>query len=883
MALQRLQALSASAGSGKTFALVARYLSLLYLGADPNEILAITFTNKAAGEMRERLSDTLDRMPPEMAAEVAAMTDLDIEALQSRREEVRRRFLRADLKVMTIDRFIHQVLRKFCWYADVQSDFEVAKTPAADYFGEYLQRLEERDYADLLDFAKFEAQKRGALVDFFELLYEKDRELPDEWHRPEPYDAREVMKWAEKLQDHFLKTPISDRAKKAMTNASPEEIATRSWLERESLDYREFAKGYIPEADVWLAELKRAMADYYRRKERFFLGRIRRLYRLYRDSRIARMKRTGRLHFKDIEHLVYDLLQNPDFTDFLYFRLDAKIGHILFDEFQDTSVTQYKIFEPIITEIAAADTGRTFFYVGDVKQSIYRFRGGRKELFDYVAKKFRIPVGYLAVNYRSREKIVSFVNRTFDYVKPPQKAHKSGGYVEVDESADPLEGAAAALARLFEAGIADEEIAVLVHDNKEILSVGDMITERFGRPVATHKRAKVAEQPSAKALIAWMRLIADLHHGRRGDLHRLEFLTLIGRPYDPAYRPDVKPGRPAAMLKTAMDRYGLQDEAAMKLLEFAIPLHDLTEFVYEAARYEEELPPKEVKGVNVLTIHKSKGLEFEHVIVLDRLGKKGADRSPLLFDYEGIELRRLWMRFKKREAVDPEYAEVVEKERRLGLEDAKNRAYVAFTRAKRSLFVIKKPKNSFFDFLDLHPTREGEFPAADRSAPPAATPRPLTCRYENYGRQEVPATLETYRANDFEAIYLGQGVHYLFETDDEDAFLNRFGHLCDVEKARDLYRAGKSNMAYLMLTEGDASHELPYVFEGREGIVDLFVDQGDRGVIVDFKTAKPHDMSAYIEQLRRYKRALSRLMPEKSRIDAYLYFLDSLEMVEVRG
>ena len=54
-------------------------------------------------------------------------------------------------------------------------------------------------------------------------------------------------------------------------------------------------------------------------------------------------------------------------------------------------------------------------------------------------------MGYLAVNYRSREKIVSFVNRTFDYVKPPQKAHKSGGYVEVDESADPLEGAAAAL------------------------------------------------------------------------------------------------------------------------------------------------------------------------------------------------------------------------------------------------------------------------------------------------------------------------------------------------------------------------------------------------------------------------------------------------------
>ncbi len=881
MALQRLEALSASAGSGKTFALVARYLSLLYLDADPNEILAITFTNKAAGEMRERVAAALEDMSPEMAAEVARMTDLSEEALQSRREHVRRRFLRADLKVMTIDRFIHQILRKFCWYVDVQSDFEVAATPPAEYFGEFLKTLADRDYAELLDFAKFESQKRSTLVGFFELLYEKEKELPDAWEEPEPYDASEVMRWAKKLQEHFLKTPISDRAKKAMTNASAEEIAARSWFGRESLDYSEFAKGYTPEADAWFKKLKEAMAEYYRRKERYFLGRIARLYRLYRQSRIERMRRTGRLHFKDIEHLVYDLLQNPDFTDFLYFRLDAKIGHILFDEFQDTSITQYKIFEPIITEIAAADTGRTFFYVGDVKQSIYRFRGGRKELFDYVAKKFHIPVGYLATNYRSRARIVEFVNRTFDYIQPPQRPHKPGGYVEVSERSDPLEGVEEVLKRLFEMGVADEEIAVLVHDNKDILSVGDLITRRFNRPVATHKRAKVAEQPSAKALIAWMRLIDDLRHGKSGNLRRLEFLTLIGRPYDPDYRPDIKPQRPAKMLKIAMDRYGLHDEAAMRLLEFSIPLNDLTEFVYEAARYEEELPPKEVKGVHVLTIHKSKGLEFEHVVVLDRLGAGARDSSAVIFDYEGVSLRRVWMRFKNREAVDPAYAEVVQKQKRLNLEDAKNRAYVAFTRAKSSLFVIKKPKRSFFDFLDLSIMQEGELSIQKKGKKDQTFLQPFRCRYENYGRQEVPSPGETYRADDFAAIYLGQGVHYLFETEDFDAFLNRYGALCDVEKAENLYKAGSSNIAYLMLTEGHRIHELPYVFAGQEGIVDLFVDQGERGVIIDFKTAKPHDLRGYQAQLRRYKEALSRLMPEKKRIDAYLYFLDTLELLPV--
>lgn len=224
----------------------------------------------------------------------------------------------------------------------------------------------------------------------------------------------------------------------------------------------------------------------------------------------------------------------------------------------------------------------------------------------------------------------------------------------------------------------------------------------------------------------------------------------------------------------------------------------------------------------------------------------------------------------------------MEKQKRLNLEDAKNRAYVAFTRAKSSLFVIKKPKSSFFDFLGLVPGREGELAVERRSKDENIPLQPFRCRYENYGRQEVPAPSETYRADDYEAIYLGQGVHYLFETDDFDAFINRYGARCDIEKANNLYRAGSSNIAYVMLTEGKRVHELPYVFDGKEGIVDLFVDQGDRAVIIDFKTAKPHDLTHYFEQLRRYKEALKHLMPEKRQIDAYLYFLDRVELVPVK-
>jgi len=153
------------------------------------------------------------------------------------------------------------------------------------------------------------------------------------------------------------------------------------------------------------------------------------------------------------------------------------------------------------------------------------------------------------------------------------------------------------------------------------------VKERFGKSVATHKRAMVKEQPTARAMIEMMMLIYRNERGDDGSLHRLNFLSLTNNPYDPMFNPDIRPERPAAMLKRIMSRYGFFDEAAMRLLEFAIPLNDLVEFVHEVRNYEDELPASEVEGINVMTIHKSKGLEFEHLIVLDRLGRRKSDKS----------------------------------------------------------------------------------------------------------------------------------------------------------------------------------------------------------------------------------------------------------------
>src|SRR5690606_11853433 len=102
---------------------------------------------------------------------------------------------------------------------------------------------------------------------------------------------------------------------------------------------------------------------------------------------------------------------------------------------------------------------------GDVKQSIYRFRGGVSALFHQVADLFDVRIEPLRVNYRSRRSIVEFVNRTFEgkiaNYTPQQSPEKlSGGYVRVGISAEPLESLEQSVAALIDNGVAPEEIAV---------------------------------------------------------------------------------------------------------------------------------------------------------------------------------------------------------------------------------------------------------------------------------------------------------------------------------------------------------------------------------------------------------------------------------------
>ncbi len=149
-------------------------------------------------------------------------------------------------------------------------------------------------------------------------------------------------------------------------------------------------------------------------------------YQLMRrfDEHFTRLRDAqGLLLFSDLPHRLGRRIGQGDDVDGLpleelYFRLDAKVGHLLLDEFQDTSPEQWHVLLPLAQEICAhGDGSRTLFCVGDTKQAIYGWRGGSAELFDHLAQDLNLPATALesmSRSFRSAQVVLDAVNKVFD-------------------------------------------------------------------------------------------------------------------------------------------------------------------------------------------------------------------------------------------------------------------------------------------------------------------------------------------------------------------------------------------------------------------------------------------------------------------------------------
>ncbi len=896
---RQCMALKASAGSGKTFALSVRFLALLFKGANPSEILTLTFTKKATAEMKERILDYLKILQKEnledekekeksqnILKELEEKYRLNPSFVQNSAQKIYQRFLNAEIRISTIDAFFQSILRKFCWFVGLSANFEVnedTKVHQQQLNESFLSALNNEQLEELSVFItqclSYDSYTSDSILERLRFLKNK-LYLFDPNKKDLAFDEEGFLEKLRNLNKQIQSVETaSDTAKKAIKCDDFRGFLNSSltWLEKKS-EYRYFKKfkDEIPTLESECEEIENDLKRYYEAKESALFKKFPKFIQLY-DKATSKIQA---LDFDAIKDKVHALLNGYEEmpAEFFYFRLDSKIAHILIDEFQDTSLNDYKILAPFIDEIKAgigqAKWHRSVFFVGDVKQSIYGFRGSFSSLFESVSKDFYHD--NLEFNHRSSPFIINYVNTIFKkayqnsptayleqkYPKASSNKHARDGYVKVSLVADERELLLKQILQeaknLLEHRIDPKDITILCATNDDALEIKNYLQENLSaiRP-STESSAKLSQFVESK--IIKNALEYALAEEPYKPFYKHSVLKLAGYLHDdvialPGFNP--KKESVAGFVWKVMEQFELYGEPAQSCLELAVGCEDANEFLEKLEA--KEIASFKIEGAQIMTIHKSKGMQFPYVIVCERLGKpKSNNSNQFLEEYSGTELLRLYYRMKNREVVDKDYARALDKEEAAKDHEETNVYYVAFTRAELGLVVVAKDKKGMREKLDLAPLEEGEIAPVISSQKEPLIPS-VVIKPHAYGEQvqeieEEPSDYE--KNNDQEAINFGIALHKGLE----------YQYAYNIPKKSVLeylnYHHGFYGLDYqaleesLELFENDAKiqalfknlalrGEVAFLFEGVVSRIDVLLwDKGQNLYVLDYKSSQNYQQS----------------------------------------
>lgn len=910
--VEKYLALKASAGSGKTFALSVRYISLLLMGASAKEILTLTFTNKAASEMTNRIYETLNNLGTneDIIKAISKETGKSKEQIMALKPTILNSFINEELAIYTIDKFINKILRQFCGFVGISDDFQIEFDDEELLIYKFLSTLDEQNFENLIGFSYSENKRLGSIVELFKTLIEKHQFPEPKIYPKESLSAviATIMEDANKIKAYVIQSALSPSAKNAVDFNSVETLLDKgkTWLLKETLaEFSYFKKDKnIIALDYCLHAVQSNIQLYFHIKESLILQKLFDLFEKFQSFRNTYNKKRNTLEFSDITNIVYKLLNSHIQKDFLYFRLDATYNHILIDEFQDTSTLQYKILSYMIEEIISGNVEKfkTFFYVGDTKQSIYRFRGGQKELFDYVYEKLspQLKQIVLDTNYRSSQSVVGFVNQKFGSLKNYnydfQKVQsKIQGFVQVVQTLDDFEQIAHSLKEqidtLINQGIDYNNIAILTYTNNDVLMIYEYLKLQFPKlKFVTEMTSKLINQPNVQALI---NLVKYLYF--KEDIYKTSFNAIMGKDLDSAVIYKVDLNDPVKkILKDLSFLCDLVNDDVIKLIENS-NYETIVDFIYEIEKSDLSVTSNEQSGLQILTIFKSKGLEYDTVLVCDRITKKNSDRSSLLFEYENIELKNIFYKKSGRENFDNYYAQALLKEQNLSFNDELNILYVALTRAKNNMIIFKKQKNSVFDLLGDFPIMQtGSLYIKPKQSYAIKQPKNLAYEPIDLGFQEKSKnTTQTFE--DIVASEFGIAVHYTLEMIQEFTIealndvipkvYNRFFHILSQQHFNDLFARVKNlitNDQFLGLVKGKKLYkEQSLVYLQEHKIIDLLAIDQESYTIFDYKTGFEKSYN-HTKQLQGYMQAVQGISCSEN-IMGYLVYLHekNIEIIQV--
>lgn len=468
----------ASAGSGKTYTLVKEYLKII-LTATKNDayrnILAITFTNKAVHEMKSRIvgnlsefaKETPNQKTQDLMQVLSAETSLSIAQIKTKSQQIIKHIIHnyAAFDILTIDKFTHKVIRAFAHDLNLPMNFEVTLDTenllieAVD--GIIAQAGEDEVLTKLLiDFTK-EKTDDDKSWDISREILDVARLIKNENNR------NEILHIQDKSIEDFIaiKMRLSESCK--VLEKETVQFATDALvlIDKNGIDTKSFSGGYFPKhlLSIQLENFNPKNKTYHEfedikinktAKDRALIENIipellsivDKIYKIFEkinfykaflknitplsllntvSNQLTKIQNEQNvLSINEFNAIIYNEIQNQP-APFIYERLGERYQHFFIDEFQDTSEMQWQNLIPLINNATSSEVNGekgTLMIVGDPKQSIYRWRGGKAEQFIELSKgnnPFNNPekvLAHLDTNYRSYSQVINFNNDFFKFL-----------------------------------------------------------------------------------------------------------------------------------------------------------------------------------------------------------------------------------------------------------------------------------------------------------------------------------------------------------------------------------------------------------------------------------------------------------------------------------
>tara|TARA_R110002050_G_scaffold126506_2_gene247253 strand:- start:1229 stop:4324 length:3096 start_codon:yes stop_codon:yes gene_type:complete len=796
---------NASAGSGKTYALAKVYLKIILASPQSfRKILAITFTNKAVNEMKHRILNSLYEFSTTKSIEEASplfndiinetlFTIKDLPSLSKLRlKQILHNY--AFFDISTIDKFTHRLIRTFAKDLKIPQNFEVVLDVDL-LLQEAVERVigkagEDPEFTKvLLDFAieKIEDDRSWDigfdLLKIGKLIFDENNE--EHLKHLKDVELGDFLK----LQSH-LKTQIKTIEKKIIELAS----ASLDTIIDHGVEFKDFPRETLPNHFIKIkngyfnptslynnkleenliegkilkatiknppTELAPQLLQYYQNIKQLIYKRglfsnINRnivpfalLNAIRKELKIIQEEK-DQLSISEFNSLIAKEIKDQP-APFIYERLGEKYRHYFIDEFQDTSQMQWENLIPLIGnamegEDELGNTG-SLFLVGDPKQAIYRWRGGKAEQFLELATHQNHPFTIqselvtLPKNYRSYAEIINFNNSFFQSISPflentlyqeffktgnQQEVNlKEGGYVnltllpEENDEQYSLE-TLAAIHKCLAQGYSYNDICVIIRKKKHGLLLADFLMQNK-IPVVSSDSLLLSGSPKAIFLVQLIRYMVQPKE-QEIQYEILNFLSKEKEDKHAYIYENINNLDTHLLEQYGFDASKLRQTSVFDGLAYAIKTFDLIpnsdahlsafmDLVFDVEqKYGSDMQsfldywdkkgktssistPENLDSVQIMTIHKSKGLEFPVVIfpyansnVFEEIDPKlwlPVDQDEFLGFTEVL--------INKKQEVQ-QYGEIESllyslDHQKLQL-DAFNLLYVALTRAVNALFII---------------------------------------------------------------------------------------------------------------------------------------------------------------------------------------------------